>query len=95
MRANGKYHCSVFEAMLFPVLHLIQVVPPSLHIKLRGVLRSYNNLLGECKDLDIKEISATLENTKNEINQGWEVASLKFQQKHEQLVAHGITVMEL
>ena len=92
---NGRYHFSVVGPMMFPLVTLDQVVPPSLHIMLGVVLLLYNLLLKECRDIDKEEGNLQIqENEKKVINQEWEIASDELHKVEKELSELGGSIVE-
>ncbi|XP_066911411.1 uncharacterized protein, partial [Clytia hemisphaerica] len=56
LRKLGRFHASVCNHRIFPILTLRNVVPPVLHIMLGIVLRLFNLLTGACREIDCLEL---------------------------------------
>ena len=94
MRDNAKYHYSVIEKMLFPISHLIMVVPSILHIVLGVTLRLFNLVEAECIKID--GICKTVDgvNRKASLDAEWIEKSLQLEEIKENMKTNFHKIIE-
>ena len=85
IRTNAKFHYFIIDKMLFPLMEMLHLVPPSLHITFGIVLCIFNFVHNICKQMDDIELSEEQKRIKEKNDLEWQASSLKLSKASENL----------